>query len=326
MSRHPSTYALSLALLFLSGLVRADEPAHPADKHADAKHDAPSPPLHEGLPRLTAGNARFVTGKSSHPDQTAKRIAETAEGQHPFVTVLSCSDSRVPPEVLFDEGIGDVFSVRVAGNVSDTDEMGSVEYGVDHLGTPLLVVMGHTKCGAVTAVATHAQVHGHIPELVDNILPAVEATRKKFPNAGNDDLVKEAIRANVFQSMATLLRDSEAVRARVESGKTEMVGAVYDIATGKVEWLGPHPDAAALMEEGKKLAANKPAHGEAHEEHEADAGEHKKDETAASEEKKGADDKGKKAPEGPVGPAAMAFVLVAIVCTLGGTISGRMTK
>ena len=104
-------------------------------------------------------------GAPTHPHLGSKRLIETAAGQHPIATILSCSDSRVPPEVLFDNGIGDIFAIRVAGNVVGVDEMGSAEYGVDHLGTSLMVVMGHTKCGVVNAVATHATVHGHIPAL-----------------------------------------------------------------------------------------------------------------------------------------------------------------
>ncbi|MCA9730151.1 MAG: carbonic anhydrase, partial [Candidatus Eisenbacteria bacterium] len=136
----------------------------------------------QALEALKAGNDRFVTGTSLFPHLDRKRRYETAKGQTPFVTVIGCSDSRVPIEALFDQGIGDVFVIRVAGNVCDTDEIGSIEYGVDHLGTPLMVVLGHESCGAVTAVVKDAEIHGSIPKLVDNIGPAVATARKFHPS------------------------------------------------------------------------------------------------------------------------------------------------
>src|SRR5688572_4328071 len=127
----------------------------------------------DALTALKDGNTRYIAGKPIHPNQDAARRTTVAKGQNPFATVLTCSDSRVPVELLFDQGLGDTFVVRVAGNVSDTDEVGSIEYGVGHLNTPLLVVMGHTSCGAVKAVLEGLQVHGSIPALVDNITPAI---------------------------------------------------------------------------------------------------------------------------------------------------------
>jgi len=211
---------------------------------------APSPqaPAPDDVLRaLTDGNAAFVAGKAVHPHQDGARLHETAAGQHPIATVLSCSDSRVPAELVFDEGVGDVFSVRVAGNVADTDELGTIEYGVDHLGTPLLVVMGHTACGAVTAVATDAEVHGHIPELVDNIKRAVDRAKAAAPGKEGKEVVGAAIVENVRQSMADIITESALVRARLRDGKTKMVGAVYHLDDGKVEWLGPHPEEASLV-------------------------------------------------------------------------------
>ena len=285
----------------------------------------PSPEEANGL--LVAGNERFVHNASTHPRQSAKRVSETANGQHPFVTVLSCSDSRVPPELLFDEGFGAVFSVRVAGNVATGDETGSVEYGVDNLGTPLLVVLGHTKCGTVAAVATHATVHGHIPALVAKIGAAVDAARAKLPSASDTELVPEAIRANVFESMATILRESDAVRDRVESGKTRMVGAVYDITTGSVAWLGPHPDQAQLVAKGKTTApaehgASTNLHGNVHDapKHADAGGTSKPDASHASHD----------APAPlplpiPSPPNPLYFAVVALLCTIGGGISGRLS-
>jgi carbonic anhydrase len=304
-----------------------------------AEPDAGVPSPEEANTLLVDGNARFVHGTSKHPHQSTKRVAETSAGQHPFVTVLSCSDSRVPPELLFDEGFGDVFSVRVAGNVANSDEMGSVEYGVDHLGTPLLVVMGHTKCGAVTAVATHATVHGHIPALVAKIGVAVDAAHAKMPNATDAEIVPEAIKANVFETMATMLRESDAVRERVDSGKTRMIGAVYDISTGSVTWLGPHPDQTQLVEKAK---ASAPAeHGETKGAHGGAGHDAPKHGGASHDAPKhgdaGATDKPDEAHDAhetpapaplplPSPPPPLAFAVVALLCTLGGGISGRLSK
>lgn len=200
------------------------------------------------LAALRNGNARFVAGECTHPNTGFNRIKDTGtHGQQPAVTIMGCSDSRVPIELVFDQGIGDVFTIRVAGNVSDTDEIGSIEYGVGHLNTPLMVVLGHTKCGAVTAVATGAQVHGSIPGLVDNIIPAVQAAREAHPNLSAQELVPFAVEENVMLSIRDLLTNSEEVRSRVADGRTQVVGAVYDIDTGKVKWLGQHPQQAVLI-------------------------------------------------------------------------------
>jgi methyl-accepting chemotaxis protein/carbonic anhydrase len=205
-------------------------------------------PADDALKALQDGNARFIAGKPENPHSGLDRVADTgANGQKPQVTLITCSDSRLPVERIFDQGVGDVFVVRVAGNVSDTDEIGSAEYGCGHLKTPLLVVLGHTKCGAVTAVATGAEVHGSIPGLVDNIIPAVEAAKKKHPGVSGKDLVPFAIDENVYQSMRDLLTHSEEIRDLVKSSKVSLVGGVYDIETGAVRWLGKHPEESALL-------------------------------------------------------------------------------
>ena len=212
----------------------------------------------QSLQKLKEGHARFVEGKSQHPDATLARLKETAEkGQKPFATVIGCSDSREPLELIFDQGVGDIFVVRVAGNVCDTDEIGSIEYGAGHLKTPLIVVLGHTKCGAVTAVATNAEVGGSIPQLVDNIKPAVEGA--KAANAGKNEsaVISAAIRANVFQSIQDLLTHSEEVRELVHEGKAKVIGALYSIEDGKIEWLGEHPKQKELLAETKPHEAGK---------------------------------------------------------------------
>jgi carbonic anhydrase len=215
---------------------------------------------------LQQGNGRYVAGNPLHPNQGLERRAmTTARGQHPFATVLTCSDSRVPVEVLFDCGVGDVFVVRVAGNVVNTDEAGSIEYGVDHLETPLLVVLGHTHCGAVTAVAGGGEIHGNIGALVKNIGTAVKAAKEAHPELSGSALVEEAVVANVWQSVDDLFRTSETARKRVKGAKLKVVGALYDIESGKVVWLGSHPKQFELIKkyEGVNLREDK-REGESH--------------------------------------------------------------
>lgn len=200
------------------------------------------PSADQALQNLRVGNARFYTGANRAPNLTPERVRETAEhGQFPFATVLSCADSRVPVEHLFDAGVGDLFVVRVAGNVADTDEIGTIEYGVGHLGTPLLVIMGHTGCGAVTAVVEGAEVHGAIPMLVDNIVPAAEWVKQNRPELTGKELVNAAVEANVWQAIDDTLSRSEVTRGLVKSGQLKIVGAVYELATGRVRFMGEHP-------------------------------------------------------------------------------------
>jgi carbonic anhydrase len=150
--------------------------------------------------------------------------------------------------------VGDLFVVRVAGNVCNVDETGSLEYGIGHLGTSLLVVLGHEKCGAVTAVASGAELEGSIPQLVESIRPAVADAKRLHPGLSPDALVPFALRANVIRSIEDLLRRSATARRLVREGKVLIVGAVYDLETGEVTWLGPHPRQATLVKEDEKEA------------------------------------------------------------------------
>ncbi|MGI6455702.1 MAG: carbonic anhydrase [bacterium] len=213
-----------------------------------AKEHQSSINAEQALEQLQSGNQHFLDQQREYPHLSREhRELNAREGQHPFVTLITCSDSRVPEDHIFDAGVGDIFVIRVAGNVCDTDEIGSIEYGVDHLGTPLLVVLGHTRCGAVTAVAQNAELHGSIPALVDNIKPAVEQTRHDHPELEGDELVSAAIIANVWQAITDLLQNSTITRERIQSGKLKVVGAVYQIDSGNVEWLGEHPQQAQLL-------------------------------------------------------------------------------
>lgn len=216
------------------------------------------------LEDLQKGNTRFVSGEPAHPHQAAARRAEVAGGQAPFATILTCSDSRVPPEVIFDQGVGDLFVVRVAGNVAKTDEIGSIEYGAGHLGAQLLVVLGHSSCGAVKAVAEHAEVHGNIPQLVEPIVPAVEKARAANPGLDGAAFLAKAVDGNVWHSIEDIFENSGTVRDLVKAGKLKVVGAVYDLSTGAIQWRGEHPEQARLL--GSSGGAG---HAEKSAEHEA---------------------------------------------------------
>jgi carbonic anhydrase len=153
----------------------------------------------------------------------------------------------VPVELLFDQGIGDIFVIRVAGNVCGEHQIGSIEYGVDHLETPVVVVLGHTHCGAVTAAVTEAELHGSIPKLVEHVRPAVAKARSDNPDLLGEELVAAAIEANVWQCIKDLLKLSPAVCHRVKDGKLKVVGAIYDIEGGSVNWIGIHPEQDRLL-------------------------------------------------------------------------------
>ncbi len=217
----------------------------------------PGIPPDEALRILKEGNARYVDGKLQHPHQGPERRALTSgQGQHPLAAVLTCSDSRVPPEIIFDQGIGDLFVVRVAGNVAAADEIGSIEYAVDHLGTPVVVVLGHTQCGVVGAVLDNTKLPPTIANLVEHIKPAVDKAREANPQAARDDLLKAAVTDNVWQAVEEMLRLSPIIREKVRDGQVKLVGALYDLDTGQVQWLGPHPDQEKLVG-AKKGAAGK---------------------------------------------------------------------
>lgn len=203
----------------------------------------PSPD--EILVMLKDGNERFYSGKSVFPNTDSARLALAGsknQGDYAYATVISCSDSRVPVEMIFDAGIMDIFVIRVAGNVCDTDEIGSIEYGLAHVNTPVFVMLGHSQCGAVTAVTQAMTGHGHplernIPPLVENIKPAVQKTLDSHEGAETGELVPLAIEANVWQGIHDLFMESPATRTLVKEGKVKVVGAIYNVGTGKIEWL-----------------------------------------------------------------------------------------
>ncbi len=180
--------------------------------------------------KLLDGNARFAKNKMMHPHETPEYRTTLSTGQHPHAVILSCSDSRVPPEIVFDEGLGDLFIIRVAGNIVSDDVLGSIEYGAEHLHIPLLVVMGHESCGAVTAASKGYEEDDHIKILLKEIEPAVEKAREKKGN-----LVENAIAENVKYVVDKLKHSGPVLSKLYEEGKLKIIGARYDLDTGLVE-------------------------------------------------------------------------------------------
>jgi carbonic anhydrase len=238
-------------LLVASKFARAAEPTD---------RDRPMISPTEAISRLKEGNGRFIAGNVQHPhettderafiaknsyenpdaislgmtsEQAAKRRTELTKSQHPFAIILSCSDSRVPPELVFDEGLGDLFIVRVAGNVLNDEGLGSIEYGVEVLGARLIVVLGHQSCGAVDAamktVAAKSKAPGHIQSLVAAIKPVVDSA----PKADLDAMIK----ANVKHVVDALRSSTPILKARVNSGEVQVIGGYYTLDTGVVSFL-----------------------------------------------------------------------------------------
>ncbi len=193
-------------------------------------------PLNDILPRLMQGNERFVKGTIEHPGRKPSDFQPLAAGQSPMAVILGCADSRVAPEILFDQGIGDLFVVRVAGNYvtgAGSTVKGSIEYAVAELGSQLIVVLGHSQCGAVKAAIKHIHDHDALPgainEMVNNIKPAVLESQGK-----PGDPLENAIVANVRRNVAKLNALGPIIAPRVTKGEVKVVGATYDLATGKV--------------------------------------------------------------------------------------------
>ena len=191
----------------------------------------------EALERLRAGNDRFVQGTARFPTVQKEILADLAKGQRPYATILGCSDSRVPPELLFDAGFGELFIVRLAGNVISPEVAGTFQYAAVHLRTPLFLVLGHEGCGAVQA-ALEAKFRGarersRIEALLQNILPGLDGID---PTASPDEQLRAGVEANVRWTMRQILETPEA-RAREAEGVLQLVGAVADIATGRVRFL-----------------------------------------------------------------------------------------
>ena len=210
------TLFATIACLSVAALVLADHPP------------AASVPADAALTKLKEGNLRFATSEVSQGKPIAARRKETAQAQHPFAIIVACADSRTGPELVFDENLGDLFVIRTAGNLIDDHALGSIEYGVEHLGARLIVVLGHTGCGAVKAALESDHAPGHIDSLVRDIQPAVKAATGK-----PGDAMHATTTENARQVAAQ-------IKAKAELGdlakEVRIVSAVYDLDTGKVEW------------------------------------------------------------------------------------------
>lgn len=230
------TIPLAPFALVLAALVAADG-SRGAETPASSPHS--TAPGHTGTVapaeaqrRLLEGNRRYVEAQASHTNQTAARRTGLARTQHPFAVVVGCADSRVPPEILFDQGLGDLFVIRLAGNILDDAVLASVEYAVAHLDVRYVMILGHERCGAVTAVAAGGEAEGHVSALVKAIQPAVDKVRGE-----PGDLVENAVLANIAL-VAGQVRSAQPILANlVRRGELAVVGARYDLDDGKVTIL-----------------------------------------------------------------------------------------
>lgn len=212
-----------------------------AGKHATLSPEV-APKIANTIEELKQGNARFVAGESTRLRQDPIRIEELSQGQEPKCIIVSCSDSRVPPEIVFDQGLGDIFSIRTAGNVmSDYDE-GSIEYAVEHLHTPLIVVMGHQKCGAIQAMLDnvasldedHAETAGNVAKIIEKLSKQEE--QQHIIHGDHQDSDK-AVLANVVNGVRELRTLNPLLKNAYDAGEIEIIGAVYNVDNGTVEFL-----------------------------------------------------------------------------------------
>lgn len=223
------TAALSVSMLFASCAQNKTET--PAAEPVQAK---PEPVVintpDDALAELKRGNKRFLEGKLTNTHYK-EQIAQTSADQHPHTLILSCLDSRIPPEIIFDQGIGNMFVARVAGNVEDPNILGSMEFATKVKGTKLIVVMGHNKCGAVKGAIDNAEL-GNLTQLVNQIKPAITGDP-----ANPDALLDESAKNNVRMTIADILKDSPVINELVTSGTVKIVGAYYDLTSGAVSFL-----------------------------------------------------------------------------------------
>ena len=190
------------------------------------------------LEMLKSGNKRFLDGQPLNRDLHSQ-VKQTTGGQYPFAAILSCIDSRVPAETVFDQGIGDIFSVRVAGNFINPDVLGSIEYSCKVAGSKLVVILGHTACGAVKGACDHVEL-GNITQMLDKIMPAVKAVKTPEGadrSSANSDFVNNVVNKNVELSIQRLLAESDVLREMKAAGEIDVVGAVYDVKDGSVKFM-----------------------------------------------------------------------------------------
>ncbi len=190
----------------------------------------------DGLTTVIDGNERFMSNHPIHPDQTLERLRSLEKGQNPFAVVISCSDSRLPPELIFDQGLGDLFTVRNAGNIIGDYELGSVEYAVEHLHVPLVIVMGHSNCAAIGAYLEHRHdsISNHIQRIVNYIKAEPE---EKQVNKNSKNYYEASIKANVLHGVQVLKTVDPVMAEMLKQKEVKIIGAIYDMHTGKVNFL-----------------------------------------------------------------------------------------
>ena len=186
-------------------------------------------PVKTAQDKLIEGNNRYASSMLIHPNQSVTRRAEVAKGQRPFAAIVSCSDSRVPLEIIFDQGLGDLFVIRLAGNIIDDAVLGSLEYAVEHLGVQYIMVLGHEHCGAVSAAVKGGEAHGHIGSIIKAIQPSVDKVKGQ-----PGDLLDNAIRANVSFMVQQLKSSQPLLMGKIKEGGLTVVGAYYDWDDGAV--------------------------------------------------------------------------------------------
>ena len=206
---------------------------------------APSIAPRDAIDLLGAGNLRFAEGRPEHRNASFQRLQNAADPM-PFAAILASADASVPVERLFDRGFGDLFTVRVAGNVAGPDTAGSIEFAVTEYGTPLVVVLGHTRCSIVRAAANPSSVEGRARPIVDRVAPAVAQAGRNGQN-GFQGVIANAVRANVFAQIEQLISYSPAIASAINSDRLLVTGAMYDHATGRVQWLGQHPEQTRII-------------------------------------------------------------------------------
>ena len=188
------------------------------------------------LQKLKEGNVRFVEGRSTYKDYKAQ-VQETSKGQFPFAIILSCIDSRSPSELIFDQGIGDIFNARIAGNIVDEDVLGSMEFACKVTGSKLILIMGHTNCGAIKGACDDVKM-GNLTALLSKIKPAVDSVPgfEDRRNSNNDDFVDKVSRENVKLAMKNIRDNSPILKEMIDNGEIILVGSMYDVKTGKVDF------------------------------------------------------------------------------------------
>lgn len=202
-------------------------------KPATAAESPPPTTAEEALEALLAGNVRFMENHPIHPDQTLDRIRDLQKGQHPFAVIVSCADSRVPPELIFDQGLGDLFVIRNAGNIIGDYELGSIEYAIEHLHTPLIVVMGHERCGALQAFVEHR--HDSLPNHIQHIVNYIKAESEiDSLSTASGHFYEDAITANILHGIHTLTQSKPILAEYYQAGKLQIIGALYDLDSGRI--------------------------------------------------------------------------------------------